>query len=126
MNKPSPNVVVDVVVEYLSPHSSTTDDYYVWAYHIRIANKRKETIRLLRRHWTITKASGEILQEVDGEGVIGQQPFIPAGQVFAYTSGVILEVPEGEMHGFYQMTTVDGTLFNVPIAPFILTSKPYH
>jgi ApaG protein len=75
--------------------------------------------RLMTRHWIITDANGKV-QEVRGDGVVGEQPYLKPGQGFRYSSGAILETPVGSMQGTYQMVTDDGQHFDAPIAPFTL------
>ena len=75
--------------------------------------------RLLTRHWVITDANGKV-QEVRGEGVVGEQPHLKPGQGFRYTSGAVLETPVGAMQGSYQMLADDGVRFDAAIPPFTL------
>ena len=75
--------------------------------------------RLLTRHWIITDSNGKV-QEVRGEGVVGEQPYLKPGQRFRYSSGAVLETPVGAMQGSYQMVADDGAQFNAPISPFRL------
>ena len=75
--------------------------------------------RLLTRHWIITDSNGKV-QEVRGEGVVGEQPYLKPGQGFRYSSGAVLETPVGAMQGSYQMVADDGEQFDAPIAPFRL------
>jgi ApaG protein len=76
--------------------------------------------QLLTRHWIITDANGRV-QEVHGEGVVGEHPYLKPGEAFRYTSGAMIETPVGSMHGSYQMRADDGTLFDAPIPPFSLS-----
>ena len=73
--------------------------------------------RLLTRHWVITDANGKV-QEVRGEGVVGEQPWLQPGERFDYTCGAVLETPVGTMQGSYQMLADDGEQFDAPIPPF--------
>jgi len=82
-----------------------------------------ESVKLLRRHWHITDSKGRI-QEVRGEGVVGEQPRLCPGEVYEYTSGAPLTTPSGFMVGTYQMVTEEGQTFNVAIPAFSLDS-PY-
>ena len=106
---------------YLDDQSEPEDFHYVWAYHVRIENMGGETVQLLRRHWHITDSKGRI-EEVRGEGVIGEQPILEPGDSFEYTSGAPLSTPSGFMTGTYQMVTEAGDRFSVSIPAFSLDS----
>ena len=112
---------VEVSVEsfYLSDHSAPEDARYVYAYRIRLQNRSPRTVQLLRRHWIITDGNGEV-NEVKGEGVVGEQPVLEPGGEYEYTSGSHLKSPIGTMHGTYQMVTKSGELFDVTIPCFSL------
>lgn len=112
-------ICVSVRSEYLSEPSSPSDQRYVFAYHIRIQNQGKRTVRLLTRHWIITNAE-ERVHEVRGDGVIGEQPVLAPGEFFEYTSGTVLETPVGSMHGSYGMLDEVGERFESPIPAFTL------
>lgn len=114
---------VTVRPDYLEDQSSPTESHYVWAYHVRIENHGHETVQLKSRHWKITDALGR-LQEVQGVGVIGEQPVLQPGDSFEYTSGTPLSTPSGIMTGTYQMQGRDGSIFDVAIPAFSLDS-PY-
>lgn len=111
---------VEVTPRYLADQSEPDADRYVFAYTIRISNRGLVAARLVARHWSITDGNGRT-EEVHGEGVVGEQPWLEPGEHFEYTSGVVLETGEGEMHGRYDMMAVDGTRFEAPIAPFLLS-----
>ncbi len=96
-----------------------TDNLFIWAYHIRILNKSNYSVQLLNRYWKIIDEKG-IIQEVRGEGVIGEQPKILPNQDFQYSSGVHLRYPSGIMTGHYQMQKEDGELFEIKIPTFSL------
>ena len=115
------SIHVSVEPIYIEDYSSTEDNRYVWAYHIMIENKKNEAVQLRRRYWRITDATGHV-QEVEGAGVVGQQPLLQPGQSFSYTSGVPLNTPSGFMEGFYVMETDDGKEFKVNIPRFSLDS----
>lgn len=115
----SPAIRVSVETSYLSEQSDPDSQRFVFSYTITIQNEGSEAARLLRRHWIITDANGKV-QEVRGDGVVGEQPHLPPGQGFRYSSGAILETPVGTMQGSYQMQTDAGTLFDAPITPFRL------
>ncbi|MEO6079323.1 MAG: Co2+/Mg2+ efflux protein ApaG [Steroidobacteraceae bacterium] len=110
---------VAVETSYVSDKSDPDSQRYVFSYTITILNEGSEAARLLRRHWLITDANGKV-QEVRGDGVVGEQPHLQPGQGFRYSSGAILETPVGTMQGSYQMQTDQGAHFDAPIAPFRL------
>ncbi|HLU12504.1 MAG TPA: Co2+/Mg2+ efflux protein ApaG [Arenimonas sp.] len=120
MDAPRHAIQVSVATRYLDDQSVPEDDRYVFAYTIRILNAGEVPARLLSRHWLITDANGHI-QEVRGEGVVGEQPWLRPGESFEYTSGAVLETPIGTMRGSYEMLADDGTRFEAPIAPFTLS-----
>ncbi|HEX4480913.1 MAG TPA: Co2+/Mg2+ efflux protein ApaG [Rudaea sp.] len=113
---------IDVAVQthYLEDQSAPDDHRFVFAYTIRIANAGRVAARLISRHWIITDANGKI-EEVRGDGVIGEQPLLHPGQHFDYTSGAVLETSVGTMRGSYQMVADDGHRFDAPIAQFTLS-----
>ena len=113
-------VKVTVNTEYLPAHSDPAKANYAFAYHITIHNRGDEGVRLLSRHWLITDGNQQ-LQEVRGEGVVGQQPHIPAGESYSYSSGCLLTTPVGCMEGSYHMETDDGHFFDIPIPLFSLS-----
>jgi len=110
---------VSVESNYLPEQSDPGSERYVFSYTITIQNDGEEAARLLRRHWVITDANGKV-QEVRGDGVVGEQPHLAPGQGFRYSSGAIIETPVGTMQGSYQMVTDEGRNFDAPIAPFRL------
>ena len=111
---------IDVATHYLDEESSPEDSRYVFAYTIRIRNQGTLPARLLNRHWVVTDAEGHV-EEVHGEGVVGEQPLIEPGEQFEYTSGAVLETAVGSMQGRYDMVGEDGTHFDAPIPPFTLS-----
>ena len=111
---------IDVATRYLDDQSAPDEDRYVFAYTIQIRNAGKLPARLVARHWVITDANGKT-EEVDGEGVVGEQPWLRPGESFEYTSGAVLETPLGTMQGSYQMLADDGTRFDAGISPFTLS-----
>lgn len=113
------HIRVDVDTRYLDDQSSPDDSRYVFAYTITLRNDGAVAAKLLTRHWIITDANGKV-QEVRGDGVVGEQPHLKPGQGFRYTSGAVLETPVGAMQGSYQMQADDGVRFDAPIAPFTL------
>ncbi|HWP94995.1 MAG TPA: Co2+/Mg2+ efflux protein ApaG [Gammaproteobacteria bacterium] len=113
------NILVDVATAYVDAQSDPEHGRYVFAYTITIRNAGTVPARLLTRHWIITDANGKV-QEVRGEGVVGEQPYLKPGEGFRYSSGAVLETPVGSMQGSYQMLADDGRRFDAPIAPFRL------
>jgi ApaG protein len=123
MDPDSPHRIgIDVETTYLEDQSEPKESRYVFAYTITIRNEGEKPARLITRHWIITDANGKV-QEVRGEGVVGEKPYLQPGQGFRYSSGAIIETPVGAMQGSYQMVTDDGAEFDAPIAPFRL-AKP--
>jgi len=122
----TPQVTVQVVTTYLPSHSRPRDRQYAFAYTITIGNQGKLPVQLLSRHWIITDADNAV-QEVRGEGVVGEQPLIQPGTSFRYTSGATLATPVGRMEGSYTMTLclpgqerAAENRFQVPIPAFSL------
>ncbi|TBR07676.1 MAG: Co2+/Mg2+ efflux protein ApaG [Lysobacter sp.] len=111
---------IDVDTRYLEDESQPGQARYVFAYTIRVRNEGRAPARLIGRHWIITDARGQV-REVEGDGVVGEQPYLEPGQAFQYTSGAVLETDIGTMQGSYRMLTDDGTRFDAPIPPFTLT-----
>ncbi|WP_300525458.1 Co2+/Mg2+ efflux protein ApaG [Alcanivorax sp.] len=116
---PRHNIQVSVETEFLADQSDPDNQRWVFAYHITISNEGTVSARLLTRHWVITDGEDRV-QEVHGEGVIGEQPHIAPGQTFSYTSGAILETEVGSMRGSYQMIGEDGTHFDAQVPMFTL------
>ncbi len=114
------NVIVETETRYIQEQSSIDDDRYVFAYTITITNMGNIPARLLTRHWLITDANGKV-QEVNGEGVIGEQPYLKPGETFRYTSGAMIETPVGVMEGKYAMLSDDDESFNALIPQFTLS-----
>ena len=110
---------IDVTTRFLDEQSEPELDRYVFSYTITIANLGEVPASLLSRHWVITDANGKV-QEVRGEGVVGEQPHLNPGEQFRYSSGAVLETPVGSMQGSYHMLADDGVRFDAPIAPFTL------
>ena len=120
-------VAVDVITAYLPDHSEPDDGQYTFAYTITIHNGSDLPVQLLSRHWIITDADSDV-QEVRGEGVVGEQPIIEPNSAFRYTSGATLATPVGCMEGSYSMVVREPInidprelpTFEVPIAAFSL------
>ncbi len=114
------NIQVEVNTAFVEEQSDTENGRYVFAYTILIKNEGDVPAKLLTRHWVITDANGKV-QEVRGEGVVGEQPYLQPGEGFQYTSGTMLETPVGSMQGTYQMLADDGTEFDAQISAFTLS-----
>ncbi|HEX5933901.1 MAG TPA: Co2+/Mg2+ efflux protein ApaG [Pseudorhizobium sp.] len=114
---------IEVAVEpyYLEEQSSPEDDRYIWGYHIVIENHSTLTVRLTHRYWHITDQSG-LVDEVEGPGVVGEQPRLGPGDTYEYSSGCPLDTPSGVMFGRYRMESDDGEVFDVEIPAFSLDS----
>jgi ApaG protein len=110
---------IEVETAYLDEQSDPKERRYVFSYTITIRNEGSVAARLMTRHWVITDANGKV-QEVRGDGVVGEQPHLKPGQGFRYSSGAVLETPVGAMQGSYQMVTDEGMQFDAPIAVFRL------
>ena len=115
------DVIVRVEPEFLPEQSSPADDRFIWAYTVEIENNTGENMQVVERFWQITDRNGQV-QEVRGEGVVGEKPNLKPGEVFRYTSGAPLTAPSGIMLGTYQMQTPDGDRFDVDIPAFSLDS----
>jgi ApaG protein len=111
---------ISVQTAYLPEQSEPEAERFVFSYTITIRNDGAVSARLLNRHWVITDANGEV-QEVRGEGVVGEQPYLRPGESFRYTSGTVLATPVGSMEGEYEMVTDNGERFLAPIAAFSLS-----
>jgi ApaG protein len=119
MSPVSHKIRVDVQTSYLDEQSDPDERRYVFSYTITIRNEGRVPARLLTRHWVITDANGKV-QEVRGDGVVGEQPHLQPGQGFRYSSGAVLETPLGFMQGSYEMLGDDGRRFDAPIPAFRL------
>lgn len=114
-------ISVEVEPAYIEEQSNPDMEQYVFSYTVTIINDGKQPARLLTRHWVITDADGEI-QEVRGDGVVGEQPYLKPGEGFQYTSGTLMKTPVGSMQGSYQMRADDGSEFDAPIPEFYLVA----
>ena len=121
MTEGSYDIRIDIETTYVESESLPEEDRYVFAYTITIRNEGRVPAKLLSRHWVITDANGKV-QEVRGEGVVGEQPHLKPGEGFQYTSGTMLETPMGTMSGTYQMLADDGATFDALIPEFLLTT----
>ena len=113
------NIDIDVKTAFLTQQSAPEQNRYAFSYTITISNHGDKTAKLLSRHWLITDSNDRV-QEVMGEGVIGEQPVIAPGESYQYTSGAMIETAAGTMEGSYQMISETGEKFDAPIALFSL------
>lgn len=113
-------ISINVDTAYLAEQSDPSADRYVFAYTITIANTGTVAAQLISRHWIITDAEN-VVQEVKGLGVVGEQPLLRPGESFEYTSGTALATPVGTMRGTYQMVAEDGNKFDAEIPAFTLS-----
>jgi ApaG protein len=126
MNANDYKISVSVMPAYIADQSHPENANYVFSYTVTIVNEGKVPARLLTRHWIITDGDGSI-QEVRGEGVVGEQPYLKPGQGFQYTSGTRMKTPFGSMTGSYQMMADDGVAFDAQIPEFyLLAPKTLH
>lgn len=113
------NVAIEVTSQYQAEQSDPDSNRFVFAYHITITNRNPQPVQLLSRRWLIVDGDQKT-QEVEGEGVVGEQPVIAADDSYSYTSGAVLATSVGSMQGHYNMVTDDGDEFIAPISPFTL------
>jgi len=113
------NITVIVRPIYLDGQSDIMAKKFVFAYSVRIENHRSERVQLMRRHWYIRDGAGNT-REVEGEGVVGQQPIIPPRGWHDYVSNCVLSTFEGTMEGTYLMRRPNGEVFDVNIPRFVL------
>lgn len=113
------SIHISVEPFYIEDQSSPPDNQFVFGYRVQIDNRGVETVQLMSRYWRITDALGRTL-EVEGAGVVGEQPMIAPGENFEYTSGTPLPTPSGVMVGHYQMVTESGETFDAAIPAFSL------
>jgi len=119
--KDSINITVDV--NFIESQSDIASNQFVFSYTVKITNNGEIGAQLLTRHWKIEDESGKI-EDVIGEGVVGQRPHLSPGESFEYTSGAVLKTQTGSMHGLYGMIDDLGNRFDVQIPLFVL-SRPY-
>ena len=113
------SITVRVAVSYLPEQSHPALGRWFWAYHVRVENHGDDAVQLISRHWRISDGRGQV-SEVEGEGVVGEQPLIVPGGAYDYVSGCPLPTPEGSMVGSYHMVDEDGATFDVAIPQFEL------
>ena len=121
MHKQQYHITVEVETTYVRDQSIPEESRYVFAYTITITNTGTVPVQLLGRHWVITDANNKV-QEVRGEGVVGEQPHLTPGDSFRYTSAAMIETPVGCMQGEYQMIADDGVEFEAEIPAFNLST----
>jgi ApaG protein len=114
------SALVSTETGFVERQSDAKNRRFVFAYTITIENTCSYTIQLVSRHWLIKDANNKI-EEVFGEGVVGEQPIIQPGQQYTYSSGAVLETEMGTMEGRYFMRSLDGDDFKVVIPKFVLT-----
>lgn len=119
MDEERHDIRIKVATSYVDDQSEPEADRYVFAYTITISNDGTVPAKLMSRHWIITDANGKV-QEVNGDGVVGEQPHLNPGERFRYSSGAVLATPVGAMQGLYRMETDTGSSFDAPIAAFTL------
>ncbi|WP_053151268.1 Co2+/Mg2+ efflux protein ApaG [Pseudomonas sp. P97.38] len=119
MSDPRYQVDVSVTTRFLAEQSQPEHNRFAFAYTITVRNNGSLAARLLSRHWVITDGDGHV-EEVRGEGVVGQQPLIDAGKSHNYSSGTVMTTRVGTMQGTYQMLAEDGQRFDAIIKPFRL------
>ncbi len=117
------NINIAVKVNFIEQQSHPFSNQYAYAYTITITNNGTIGAQLLTRHWRIQDETGHI-EEVIGEGVVGQQPHILPGESYQYSSGSIIKTQTGTMQGTYGMVNDEGDRFEVEIPAFML-SEPY-
>ena len=110
---------VTVESRYLEERSEPEDGSYAFAYRVAIRNDGSAPVQLRRRHWIITDGNGQV-REIEGPGVVGEEPVLKPGDVHEYVSGAILPTPVGTMHGSYEMHERSGRIFRADIPVFAL------
>lgn len=120
MSENTNKIHVEVMPTYIKEQSDPVNNHYVFSYTVTIRNEGEQPAKLLTRHWVITDGDGQV-QEVRGDGVIGEQPHLQPGEGFQYTSGTFMNTPVGTMQGSYQMLADDGEKFDAEIPSFTLS-----
>lgn len=116
------NILVKVMVNYIGYHDLPNKEYHVWVYTINIENNSDKTVKLAKRHWEIIDNKG-IINKIDGNGVVGEQPVLKTNEIFEYTSGTYLNTHSGIMKGYYDLYNCDDNkenTFKVIIPAFSL------
>jgi len=114
-------IAITIATQYLSEPSEPREQRYVFSYHISITNNTNAQVQLVSRHWIITNARDEV-QEVQGIGVVGEQPYIEPGESYSYSSGSVMETEHGTMEGSFQMRDPEGQIFDAEIPLFALVA----
>ena len=117
------SIDISVDVNFIESQSDIASNQFVFSYTVKITNNGEIGAQLLTRHWKIEDESGKI-EDVIGEGVVGQQPYLSPGESYEYTSGAVLKTQTGSMRGSYGMIDDLGNRFDAQIPLFVL-SKPY-
>jgi ApaG protein len=112
-------ILIEVNPSYLREHSDPAQRLFVFSYEVTISNEGRQPARLVARHWVIRDGDGAE-REVEGEGVVGEQPHLIPGGSFTYSSFCPLPTPTGSMRGTYRMVREDGTEFEAKIPLFFL------
>jgi ApaG protein len=120
MTKKKDNIKVSVNTTYLQQESDPENNKYYFLYTVSIINRGEVGAKLLSRHWVIEDANGKV-QNVKGDGVVGDQPYINPGDEYQYTSGTVLETSLGTMKGSYQMINDLDKYFDAEIPEFVLS-----
>ncbi len=113
------HINIRVSTNYIKEQSQPDAGRYVYSYTITLNNEGEAAAKLIGRHWIITDAL-DVAQEVQGIGVVGEQPRLEPGEEYTYTSGVVLETETGSMHGSYEMQNDQGERFDAEIPAFVL------
>ncbi|MFT5136469.1 MAG: ApaG protein [Arenicella sp.] len=111
---------ITAVTGFVEQQSDVDNNRFVFAYTITIENVSDEPFQLVSRHWVIKDANRKV-EEVYGEGVVGEQPIIKPGEKYSYSSGAVLETEMGTMEGRYFMLSERDDEFEVTIPKFVLT-----
>ena len=120
MSKDNNEISISIDTTYLHQESDPENNKFYFLYTVSIINKGNIGAKLLSRHWVIEDANGKV-QDVKGEGVVGDQPYINPGDEYQYTSGTVLETSLGTMKGSYQMINDSEKYFDAEIPEFVLT-----
>lgn len=115
------SISVTVLPHFLDDQSEPAENHFFWAYQVTIENQGTDTVTLRSRYWHITDGLGRV-QEVQGPGVVGEQPCLKPGESYEYTSGTPLQTPSGIMRGSYTMEAGDGSFFDIEVPAFSLDS----
>lgn len=116
------SITVSAIPIFLEEQSSVQKEFFVWAYNIEIINQGILPVKLTARNWQVIDANGTVV-EVDGEGVVGEQPIIEPSETYSYSSGTYLKTPSGMMYGTYTMHYINSDqVFKVEIPGFSLDS----